>query len=277
MPAQTWDDFLASIGRLGGVVDLDEAAAGAIKDLAERLRMLPKISRDSLSRFIEQDPGSVPLLALTVRLSQELLKNLLRHHLGTSSWAKLARDRPADVVAMLDDEFHLVTRIEQDRKRTWAYEDVLAERYASRLKAGGAIRRGRDLENTVESIVSGLGLAHSMRTRFVGRGGETAPCDLAIPEGGEKAEIVVGIKGFDSSGSKLTDATREIQSMATVRRPTQYVFVVVDGIGWRSRQADLHRIHSLWADGSIDGVYTTLGLADFRTALRDAARRRGLA
>lgn len=276
MEAQPWEDFLASIGRLGGVLELDDVARNSLTEVADGVIEMEPISRAALSAFINADPDRVPLLALTVRLSQEQLKNLLRHHLGTASWRKLAKERPDDVISMLDGEFGLVHRIAKDRSRTWSYADILAERYASRLKASGAIHRGRDLENAVEAIARELGLPYAMRTSFVGRGGETAPCDLAIPKGGENAELVVGIKGFDSSGSKLTDATREVQAMASVRRPNQYVFVVVDGIGWKSRQSDLRRIHSLWSDGSIDGVYTTNGLAAFREAMSEAANRRGI-
>jgi hypothetical protein len=45
--------------------------------------------------------------------------------------------------------------------------------------------------------------------------GRTAPCDLAIP--GTDAVIVVAARGFDSTGSKLTDAVREVEEMTDVR------------------------------------------------------------
>ena len=80
-------------------------------------------------------------------------------------------------------------------------------------------------------------------------------------------------KGFDSTGSKLSDAVREIEEMAEVRLPRQYVFAVVDGLGWHRRQADLRRIFQLWRDQKIDGLYTVAMLADFRAALDDAATR----
>lgn len=276
MTALPWIDFVASISRLGGVVELDDVAEAAIGAVADFLTKESAVTEEGLAAFIREDPERVPLIALTVRLSREQLKNNLRNHFGTTSWGKLARERPVDVIRMFDQEFGLVGRIESDRGRAWAYSDVLAERYMSRLKASSAITRGRDLEDAVEAIVGELELPHEMRGRFVGRGGDDAPCDLAIPAAGQTAEIVVGIKGFDSTGSKLTDATREVQSMASIRRPTQFVFVVLDGIGWKGRESDLKRIHSLWEKGSIDGVYTTQRLGDFRTALLEAAKMRGL-
>ncbi len=272
---QSWEEFLASLRQLGGVVDLDDDTARALERFTEELRALREVTRPALVAAVIADPKTILLLGLTVRMSQEQLKNVMSHRFGTSAWSKLSRQHAHQLVDMLDEEYGLVPIIERDLKRPWDYQDILAERLAPRLRARGASERGRKLEDAVETVVARLELPHAMRTRFVGQGNQTAPCDLAIPVGDE-AEIVVAIKGFDSSGSKLSDAMREIQDMARIRRPNQYVFVVVDGIGWIQRKADLRRIHTLWADGLIEGVYTTAGLDDFRQALVDAARRRGL-
>lgn len=109
------------------------------------------------------------------------------------------------------------------------------------------------------------------RTQFTGTGGRTAPCDLAIPEDGAGALIVCAVKGFDSTGSKLTDAVREIESMASVRDPRQFVYAVVDGTGWLRRRADLRRIHTLWVKRSINGMFSLAQLDEFRTELIRAA------
>lgn len=77
---------------------------------------------------------------------------------------------------------------------------------------------GRRIEDEIEVIAADLGLAYQTRARFTGRNGRTAPCDLVLPNGAS-AEIVVAAKGFDSTGSKLTDAVREIEEMADVRLP----------------------------------------------------------
>src|SRR5262249_4286019 len=154
----------------------------------------------------------VLILGSIAGLSQEQLKNVLRHRLGSAGFVKLAESRPADVVALLDDEYDLIQRVTAERHRAWSYGDVLYERVASRSRAGRAIGRGRHLEAEAEAVVSRLG-----------RAGRTAPCDLAIPAGGDGALIVSAVKGFDSTGSKLTDAVREIEAMADVRRPRQFV------------------------------------------------------
>lgn len=146
------------------------------------------------------------------------------------------------------------------------------ERTTSRRRATQAVGRGRGLEDEVEAVAVSLGLSYKTRTKFVGRAGREAPCDLAIPDDGDKALIVCAVKGFDSTGSKLTDAFREIESMAEVREARQFVYAVVDGIGWLSRQADLRRIHALAANRSINGLYSRAQLAAFRADLVQAAQ-----
>ncbi len=84
------------------------------------------------------------------------------------------------------------------------------------------------LEDALEEVVVGLGLPCELCTRFAGRDRLTAPCDLAIPAGGKEALIVVAAKAFDSTGSKLTAAMNEVDHMAKVRRPTQFVMAAID-------------------------------------------------
>lgn len=276
MAAVSFDDFITGIRRLGVTVILDEENRARIDETATYLQQLAEVTRDAVAQYLVDHPERVPLVALCVGLSQEQLKNTLRHRMGSSSWERLARSRSEEVVRLLDDEFGLINQIEKQRARQWSFADILAERFASRLRAAGSIKRGRSVEDEVQRIAAELGLETVMRTRFSGRANRTAPCDLAIPEGGDGAQVVCGIKGFDSTGSKLTDAAREVEEMADVRKPSQYVFVVADGIGWLSRQADLRRIHALWKSGAIDGLYTLSSLPDFKRDVKAAARRLGL-
>lgn len=137
-------------------------------------------------------------------------------------------------------------------------------------------RAGRGLEDEVEAVIKALGLQPSMRGRFAGRDNRTAPCDFAIHGAGGEALIVGCVKGFNSTGSKLSDAVREVVQMADVRMPRQFVFAVIDGIGWLSRRADLERIYNLRRTDQIDGLYSLARLNEFRADLEQAARLRGL-
>jgi hypothetical protein len=275
MTAPSFNDFRASIARIGdataGPPDpmLDVIAAGAA-----RLQSYPVIDREALETFVAEDPRWVRVLGLAVGLGQEQLGIRLRNLFGTRSYPMVAR-RATEFVAALD-ELGLVAAVEADRGRSYEYGDILAERYGSRARAGQAITRGRSLEDMVEAIVGDLGLPYRMRTQFVGRNQRTAPCDLAIPSGRDDAVIVVGIKGFNSSGSVLTHARREIEEMAEVRLPRQVVLAVVDGAGWIDRKSDLVTIHGLAERNEIDGLYTQTTLGQFADDVAEAARLRGI-
>lgn len=268
-----FDDYVSSLGRLTAHVDPVAASGSAaqIKEAAESLAALGEISSATLETWVANHPAWVPVLGLAVGLSQEKLQNALKDRLGTRGWIMLARQRPGDLVAMLEQDFDLVRLVTVQRQRSYDFGDVLVARAGTRTTATRAGASGRKIEDEIEAIAVDLGLPYELRTRFTGRSSRTAPCDLAIP--GSQAVIAVAAKGFDSTGSKLTDAVREIEEMAEVRLPRQYIMAVIDGIGWKSRLADLRRIYTLWESQQIDGMYSLATLDQFRQELEKAARR----
>ncbi len=257
MTRPTFEAYLESLTDLTTATDptVLTAEAAELKNIGDTIARLPKVSRESLVDLMAGDPDVVPALGLAVGLSSEALKNVMRHHLGSSGYKKLAKENPFAIIVMLDDNYDLIRLIEKQRKVAYGFGDVLVARAGTRATAVRAAGRGRRIEDEIEAVASDLGLSDATRTRFAGRGGD-APCDLAIPAGGTEAKIVVAAKGFNSTGSKLTDAVREVEEMARLRLPTQFVFVAVDGIGWKSRQADLRRIYRRWEQSTIDGMYT---------------------
>jgi hypothetical protein len=256
--------------------DGDDNAHQTIRDAAAALAALSVVDADSLARLIQARPDFVPALGLAAGLSQEQLRRALQQRLGTSGWIKAAQERSGELIAALDGDFGLVGKVSAQRARTYTYGDLLVARAGTRRAAGEAQAGGRGVEDAIEAVVAGLGLGYQMRTRFTGRGGRTAPADFAVPSGATGAQVVCAAKGFDSTGSKLSDAVREIEEMAEVRLPSQYVFAVVDGIGWLGRRADLRRIYDLATERRIDGLYSLQMLDTFNTDLTAAARRLGL-
>jgi len=248
-----------------------------VSKIVEELRNIGSIDRFSLVRLIKNNPDAVPVICTSAGLGQEQLKNQLRHRLGTQGWVTLAKKAPDQLIDFLDSQFNVVDALQEEMSRSWTYSDVILERHLWSKKSGAqSVGRGKSVEDEVESLVESLGLQYKMRTRFIGRGGETAPCDLAIPSGGDQSMIVIGMKGFNSTGSKLTDAVVEIEKMASVRLPRQFVYAVIDGIGWLSRQSDLKRIFTLWETQAIDGLYTLKHLSLLKEELQLAASRLGL-
>lgn len=277
-PPLSFDEFLGGVSQLGSARgEVPEDRRTLIEQAAEAIEELPSVDRESLEELVRERPDWVPVLALAVGLSQEQLKNQLKAATGTSGWIRLAREHPDLVIDVLDsEELQLLNQLRTQRGASYRWADVLIARASGQSRAGRAIERGRDLEDKVEDLARSLDLTYDVRTRFVGRGDRDAPCDLAIPGGGQDALIAIAVKGFDSTGSKLTDAVREVEQIAAVRQPRQFVFAVVDGIGWLNRQSDLRRLYALWAERQIDGLYTLARFEEFESDLREAVVRLGL-
>lgn len=179
---RSFDDYIATLGRLTSHVDPTAASASAadIREAADSLANLDEVNLETLTRWIHDHPEWVPVLGLTVGLGQEKLRNSLKHRFGSAAWLGLGKARPAELAAMLDEEFDLVRLLRLQRHREYDFGDVLVARAGTRTTATRAGAAGRRIENEIEAIARDLGLDYLVRTRFEGRGGRTAPCDLAV-------------------------------------------------------------------------------------------------
>ena len=275
--AVSFEDFKASLSRVQVRTPLAETPEHQkIRDAAQRIVQLQVVDRTSLAEALTSGRGVSSdvrrVLGLAVGLSHERLKSELTAHLTADERRDAAR-----VVEFLDEEFGLIGEIGAARAHSYDWLDILVARAGTRQSAGQAIAGGRSVEDAIEDVVKDLDLPYELRTRFEGRNNRTAPCDIAIPASGAAAQIVCAAKGFDSTGSKLSDAVREIEEMADVRLPRQFVYAVIDGIGWHRRQSDLREIHRLFERRAIDGLYSMAMLGRFRSDLSEAATLRGIA
>lgn len=268
---------------VGTLSPVDTAVAGTEPEALElcsrataRVEEARPIDRPKLAVIVGEDPRLLPVFAAAAGLSQERFRTWLHARFATAGWVRLGGERPDDLVEAMDDDLGIVALLEGQAERKWTWADALARTMAPRQRASSSIEQGRALENAVEAVVTELDLPFSARTRFEGTGGRTGPADFAIPSAGEAALIAIGVKGYDSTGSKLGDAATEIETMAEVRKPTQFIFAVVDGHGWLRRKKDLRRIHALWETSRIDGVYNLATLDELRGALQAAAQRLSL-
>ena len=272
----TVDDFIRSLSDLTGTLVEDDAPP-IYAELESALRKLDTLDASAVAKLLAARPEWLGPLANGVGLSGEQLKNQLKFRFATSSGPLAIRRDARGVADWLCEKRGLLSSLTADLDKTWSFADVMYERvkWTSR-SAGSSIQRGRSLENAVESIVQGSSLPYKMRTTFVGSRGRIAPCDFAIPAGGSEAKIVGAVKVFNSTGSKLTDAVREIAELADTRLPRQFVFAVVDGLGWLNRRRDLSRIVDLYSSHAIDGLYAQSTLKAFSVDLQQAAERLGL-
>lgn len=272
-----FEEFVGSLGPLRQPAPVEEMLTEGERGAVDALEELPGVDRESLVTVLSQYPEALPLLASCVGLSLEQLKGEMRFRLGSAGLKTLARHRPREVVKSLDDAFALVEAVRAQMAKDWTFSDVLAERRLwSGRRASSSIATGRSVEDAAEEVIRRLGVGYVMRTTFEGRNGRREPCDFAIPTGDAEAAVVGAAKGFDSTGSKLTDAVREVEALANVRLPEQFVAVVVDGIGWLRRRSDLRKIYELRQSRRIDGLYTLGQIDSFEADLRGSLRLRGL-
>lgn len=278
MAAVSFEDYVGSLGRLTAKMDplATTEAADDIRAAVSTLEALDGITVETLAAWVLAHPDQSYVLALIVGLSREKLVNHLRDWFSVGTWRKASLLYSDQFVAKLDEEFDLFRLLRIQRGATYTLADVLVARAGTRVTATRAGQSGRKIEDEIEAIAQSLHLPYQPRTRFEGRNGRTAPADLAVPTTGRGCVIAVAAKGFDSTGSKLTDAVREIEEMADARTGGQVALAVVDGIGWKGRLADLKRIWSLWDSHQIDGLYTLATLDQFRTDLDHYAKLRGV-
>lgn len=269
----SFEEYLASLSPFAPQAIAPEPEALALCQRTTAIVAgLSPLDRARLAQAVAGDPDIAPVLAATVGLSQERFKTWLQWRFQTTGWVTLARKRSSEIIDALDDDLGLLAALEGQSARQWTWADVLARVMSGRQQAGGWVQQGRDLEDAVEESVKALGVPYETRTRFIGKAGRTAPADFVIPSGSD-ALIAVAVKGFDSTGSKLTAATREIEEMVEIKTPEQYIFAVVDGQGWVRRRGDLRRIHELWSKRLIQGLYPRGQLDVFEKALERAAKR----
>jgi hypothetical protein len=270
----SYDEYVATLSRLTEHVDptTPTAETAAIKMAAESLAAMGPIDVITLERWTRDNPQAVPVLGLTVGLSQEKPKNALKQHIGTTGWVTAARERPGDIVAMLDTQFGLVESLKAQTGRTYSFGDVLVARAGDagdgrvridlRPRVGGPDRGDR------RRTWTDLQDPHSVRGTFR-QDSTMRPGDTGRRRCGADRRGGRGVRLDRLEANRRGARSRE---MAEVRKGNQTVMAAIDGVGWLSRANDLRKIHTLWANGEIDGMYTVSTPIRFKTDLGDAAR-----
>jgi hypothetical protein len=273
------DDLLAELEELPADWMDDRAVAlvAHIKVALGRMRSLGRPpTRQELADELQEDVRFLDVCRLLLAKGQEPAAHLLSDHLGTGrlNWPRLqalARKEPQRVAAALD-ELDVPALVHQHLERRWEAEDILVERYKmSRGRAIAGQRRGRELEDQVAAVLTELEIPFQRGTTFTGRKGATAKCDFAIP-GREHPKVVIEAKGFEATGSKLTDFLGDILKIAAAKDYHMYFFLVTDGRGWHNRVSDLRKIVEYHQENLIDMIYTRARLPDLAAAVETILR-----
>jgi hypothetical protein len=147
----------------------------------------------------------------------------------------------------------------RDVNKPWTAEEILVDRYRmSRGRATAGQARGRSLEAKVADILTPI-VPFETDVSFVGRRGVIAKCDFAIPNR-QHPKIVLEAKGFEATGSKLTDFLGDIRKIIEAKESRMYFFLVTDGRGWLHRRSDLQHVINFQHLKDVDMVYASRSL-----------------
>ena len=246
----------------------DEARhlVAGIPAVLERIRVIgPELDASALATLLKEQPLALDILRLLAAEGQEPMAHRICDVLGGKrrGWdalRALARKSPDEMATALA-AIGMPERVREQVWRQWTIADVLIDRY--KLGRGRAIAgqsRGRGLENEVEAILRGIPVPFESRVTFTGAGGVTAKCDFAIPARDEPL-IVIEAKGYEATGSKLTDFLGDVLKIKQAKGYHMYLFVVTDGRGWFNRQSDLKRLIGLHEKGIVEMIYTRARLS----------------
>jgi hypothetical protein len=266
---------------LGELADLpaewmdDEARhlVAGIPAVVERIRAIgAELDAAALAILLKEQPLALDVLRLLAAEGQEPMAHRICDALGGKrrSWDALrvlARKSPDEMATALA-AIGMPERVREQVWRQWTITDVLVDRY--KLGRGRAIAgqsRGRGLENEVEAILRGIPVPFETRVTFTGAGGVTAKCDFAIPTR-EEPLIVIEAKGYEATGSKLTDFLGDVLKIKQAKGYHMYLFVVTDGRGWFNRQSDLKRLIELHESGIVEMIYTRARLSQLAEHVR---------
>ena len=261
--------LLAEIAELpeGGTDELSAQVVAAIPPCMERLRaMTQPVSAVDLEQEFRTNPVFLDICRLFIGRAQEPVAHEICRHLGRSSgnWGdlkKAARKDPGTMARVMT-ALEVPGLIADQVNRVWRADEVLVERYQlTRGRAMSGQSRGRSLENDVDRVLAELGIPCEKRKTFTGREGKQAKCDFAVPSKNHP-KVVIESKGFEATGSKLTDFLGDVLKIGEAKAYHMYFFVVTDGRGWHNRESDLKRLIGFHHDGLIDMIYTRARLGE---------------
>lgn len=273
---QTLDDIVDSLSPLS--VDwMDDVATKAIAKLSA-LDKKEQYSRKDIAELLSDDfDEGILCCRLFLALSKDAMESELRRLLGTGGIGVMRFQKEPDAYLAALEELGLPDAMGTIVNYEPVWSDILVERLRS--GRGSAIqgqKRGRGLEDFAEAIVKEVfGTRYETRCTFSGADGKAAKCDLAIPDK-ERPRIIVEVKGYGATGSKMTDIIGDLDAIIDAKRHDTTLMFVTDGVTWKARISDLRKIVERQNQGKIARIYTTKMRDQFLADLRKLKQNYGL-
>jgi len=255
---QTKNELVSKLGVV--VTDWKDDFSDMFVTYLENFRASDQVTVDDLKDLLEKNfDGGITLFRLVLELSKdeftEILKALFFDNLnghGKSAFKK----NPDQFVKVLA-EFGLIKAFNNLMSRTYTWKEVVQERL--KMGRGSAIkgqRRGKNLEDFVETLIVEVFDKYEVRKSFVGANGLTSvKADFCIPST-QHPSIVIEVKAYGATGSKQSDVIGDVRQIITEKRSDTYFFLVTDGVTWMSRMRDFERLIQYQNLGSIYRIYT---------------------
>lgn len=233
----------------------------------------------SLVRLLDEDfETASTIIRLFLELSKDEYNTLLRSLFSDSrsSGKSGFKSNPLAYVETLSTLL-LSDKIKDTIDKSYTWEDILTERLkGGRGSAIKGQKRGRELEDYVESIVKTVFSDYEARCSFTGMDGiSTEKADFAIPCR-EKPEILIEVKGYGATGSKQTDVIGDINRIIQEKRHDTVLLIFTDGVTWKSRESDFRKLVDFQNSGYIYRIYTKKLSTEFKQDLLLLKEEKGL-
>jgi len=247
---------------------MDDTARELVASIDETLTCLgdKKPTKEDIRLEFVRQPNFLDICRLFFGQSQETVAHRICERLGDGSKGFVAlrtlAHREPERMAIIMEELELPELIYEHTSKLWTTKDILVERYKmSRGRAIAGQSRGRGLEDEVQAALVEKGIPFQRGVTFTGKKGQTAKCDFCIPSK-DHPKIVIEAKGFEATGSKLTDFLGDVLKIGRAKEYQTYFFVMTDGRGWHNRQSDLKKLVEFHDDGLLDMIYTRARIHD---------------
>ena len=265
---QNLDDILDALSPLN--VSWEDAVSAQVIALLRDMPSTTTYTRDDLLELLMKDFNNGLLICrLFLGFSKDQFTGVLKDAIGEGQVGiKRFGKEPAVFLDALE-ALGVLEAMTQEVNRELTWQDILIERLRfGRGSAVSGMRRGRDVEDFVEDIVSEVfGDNYETRCNFIGMDGRNAKCDIAIPNS-QDAVILIEAKGYAATGSKQTDVLGDIEKIVSVLRRDQEFILFTDGLSWNLRTSDLRKLVAHQNRGNIRRLYTYQMADQFRSDLQ---------
>ncbi len=236
----------------------DDVAVKTIEFL-NRIPEKSELNKDEIIRLLDEDyETSITVFRLFLEMSKDEFTSRFKEEIGEAfRFGKTGYIANKELFVSKLDHFLLREKIVQTVNRSYTWKDIIEERLKS--GRGSAIKgqkRGRDLEDFFENIVSSIFTEYDSRCSFRGKSGNTTEkADFAIPNK-KDPHIVIEVKGYGATGSKQTDVIGDVTRIINEKRPDTVFLLFTDGNTWKERVSDFRKLVEFQNNGEIQKIYT---------------------